>query len=202
MEWIFLLLALVVVIFGLGVLVVSRVHDRAIPPSRNTGSVVAPPEPRPPEVPPELVSEIDSIDITEVLEPEIEEPLVVEPEEIVKPRFRDRLSRARATLAGAFTSVRTRDGITAETWDDLEEALIGADVGVSLTMELLDEVRATVKAEKITDPSELLDRLKAQMLLRVDGLDRTLAFEELGGAPNVWLFVGVNGVGKTTTIGK
>jgi len=202
MEWIFLVLALAVVIFGLGVLLVSRARDRAVPPSRNTGTVVAPPEPPPPEVPPELISEIDGIDTTQVLEPEIEEPLVVEPEEIVKPRFRDRLSRARATLAGAFTSVRTRDGITADTWDDLEEALIGADVGVSLTMELLDEVRATVKADKITDPSELLDRLKGQMLLRVDGLDRTLAFEDLGGAPNVWLFVGVNGVGKTTTIGK
>jgi fused signal recognition particle receptor len=205
MEWIFLLLALVVVIFGVGVLLVSRLRDRAIPPGRDTGTVAAPPRPRPPQVPPESVEQIDDIDTFDVVEIhiEIDEPLLVEPtEEIVKPRFRDRLARARATLAGAFSSVRDRDAITAETWDDLEEALIGADVGVSLSMELLDELRDTVKAEKITDPSDLLDRLKAQMLQRVDGLDRSLAFEDLGGAPNVWLFVGVNGVGKTTTIGK
>jgi fused signal recognition particle receptor len=193
MEWIFLLLALVVVIFGFGVLLVSRARDRAIPPSRDTGTVAAPPRPRPPQVPPEVPAELVQ---------EIDEPALVEPEEIVKPRFRDRLARARATFAGAFSSVRDRDGITADTWDDLEEALITADVGVSLTTELLDELRETVKAEKITDPSELLDRLKAQMLTRVDGLDRSLAFQDLGGAPNVWLFVGVNGVGKTTTIGK
>jgi fused signal recognition particle receptor len=198
MEWIFLLLALVVLIGGVGVLVVSRLRDRAAPPARDTGTVVAPPRPRPPEVPPELVDEIDA------LEAEIDEPLLVEPEpeEIVKPRFRDRLARARATFTGAFTSVRGRDGITADTWDDLEEALISADVGVSLTMELLDELRETVKVDKITDPNELLDRLKVQMLGRLDGLDRSLTVADLDGGTNVWLFVGVNGVGKTTTIGK
>jgi fused signal recognition particle receptor len=75
-------------------------------------------------------------------------------------------------------------------------------VGVPLTMELLGELREAVKVDKITDPGELLDRLKAQMLGRLDGLDRSLTMADLEGAPNVWLFVGVNGVGKTTTIGK
>ncbi|MCU1345731.1 MAG: ftsY, partial [Acidimicrobiia bacterium] len=213
MEWIFLLLALVVVIFGVGVLLVSRVRDR-IPPGANTGTVAAPPRPRPPQVPPPspelveeidviaLVDDIDDIEVLEVVDLDIDEASLVEPEEIVKPRFRDRLARARATLAGAFSSVRGRDSITAETWDDLEEALISADVGVGLTMVLLDGLREVVKVDKITDPSELLDRLKAQMLVRVGGLERSLAFRDLGGAPNIWLFVGVNGVGKTTTIGK
>ena len=60
-----------------------------------------------------------------------------------------------------------------------------------------------MKAKEITDPDELLAALQADMKTRLAGADRTLHFEDRGGAgPNVWLFVGVNGVGKTTTIGK
>jgi fused signal recognition particle receptor len=61
-------------------------------------------------------------------------------------------------------------------------------------------VRATVADGGITDPGELIEALKAQIKADLAGADRALAFEP--GAPNVWLFVGVNGVGKTTTIGK
>jgi fused signal recognition particle receptor len=126
------------------------------------------------------------------------EPLVLE-----HPRFRDRLSKARATFAGAVTGVRGRVGITQETWDDLEEALLRADVGVRVTDELLGGLRGRVKSKDITDPDGLLAALQAEMKARLAGADRTLKLEQRGtGQPNVWLFVGVNGVGKTTTIGK
>ena len=99
--------------------------------------------------------------------------------------------------------MRGRAGITQETWDDLEEALLKADLGVRVTDELLDGLRGGVKAKEITTPDELLGALQAEMKSRLAGADRELKFEGRGpGQPDVWLFVGVNGVGKTTTIGK
>ena len=117
----------------------------------------------------------------------------------VKPSFRDRLAKARGTFSGYLGSIRSRK-VDAETWDELEEALIRADVGVAVTQQILDELRTTAKTEAITDPEILLDRLKSQLKALLASGDRTLRFEP--GAPNAWLFVGVNGVGKTTTIGK
>ena len=64
--------------------------------------------------------------------------------------FRDRLGKARGLLSGYLGSVRARDKIDEETWDELEEALIRADVGVGATTALLDQLRARVKAEGIT----------------------------------------------------
>jgi fused signal recognition particle receptor len=132
---------------------------------------------------------------------EIEEALA--PVEIVeRPRFRDRLTKARAAFSTAFTSVRSRQGIDEGTWEDLEDALLSADVGFNVTGDLLDGLRERVKAKEITEPEALLDALKGEMKDRLAGADRSLQFEAQPGSPNVWLFVGVNGVGKTTTIGK
>jgi fused signal recognition particle receptor len=100
-----------------------------------------------------------------------------------------------------FAGVRGRHVITAETWDDLEEALLLADVGIGVTTELLDGLRQQVKAKTITDPDQLLDALRDEMKARLAGSDRELRFDA-EARPNVWLFVGVNGVGKTTSIGK
>ncbi|HEU5085550.1 MAG TPA: signal recognition particle-docking protein FtsY [Acidimicrobiales bacterium] len=122
------------------------------------------------------------------------------PEPAVRPTFRDRLTKARSTFSSYLGSVLSRSDITEETWDELEEALIRADVGVALTTQLLDELRATVKERGITDPQALVDALKAELTAKLEQGDRSLHFEP--GSPNVWLFVGVNGVGKTTSIGK
>ena len=80
------------------------------------------------------------------------EPAVVEPP--VKPSFRDRLAKARGTFSGYLGSIRSRK-VDAETWDELEEALIRADVGVAVTQQILDELRTTAKAESITDPEHI-----------------------------------------------
>lgn len=98
-------------------------------------------------------------------------------------------------------SIRSRASIDTETWDELEEALIRADVGVTTTTTILERLRATASAEGITDPDVLLDALKEQLKADLAPGDRALHVDP-GGAPDVWLFVGVNGVGKTTTIGK
>jgi fused signal recognition particle receptor len=118
----------------------------------------------------------------------------------VRPRFRDRLGQARSLVSGYVGSVLSKSGIDAATWDDLEEALIRADVGVATTTAVLDDLRAQVKAEGIRTPQALVDALKEDLKNSMASAERGLRFEP--GAPNVWLFVGVNGVGKTTTIGK
>ncbi|HEU5150955.1 MAG TPA: signal recognition particle-docking protein FtsY [Iamia sp.] len=129
--------------------------------------------------------------------PPLETPPVVTP---VRPTFRDRLAKARGTVSGYWGSILSRSAIDAETWDDLEEALIRADVGVGPATDLLDAVRARVKEQGIESPEALLEAVKDEMKARLAVADRSLRFDE--GRTNVWLFVGVNGVGKTTTIGK
>ncbi len=109
------------------------------------------------------------------------------------------MGKARSLFSGYLGAVRSRGKITDETWDELEEALILADVGVETTASVLDDLRARVKKEGITDPEALLDALKVDLVSRLAG-ERALAFEP--DTLNVWLFVGVNGVGKTTTVGK
>ncbi len=134
-------------------------------------------------------------------EPEPEpEPEPETPAEPARPRFRDRLGKARGLFGGLIGAVRTRTKIDEETWEELEEALIRADVGVAATTALLDQLRARVKSEGITTADALVNALKEDLKKRLTMADRSLHLEP--GVPNVWLFVGVNGVGKTTTIGK
>jgi fused signal recognition particle receptor len=197
MEWIFLVLAIVVVAFGVGVLVVSRQRSRAGRPVTPTGAgpITAPPRRQP--VPDVEVEDLPAVEGAPVLE----EAPVIEP---VRPvSLRERMAKARSALTGAFAGVLGRSAITDETWDELEEALLRADVGVTVTDALIDDLKTRVKAKEITEPAALLDALQADMAERLAGADRSLRFEDGPvGSPNVWLFVGVNGVGKTTTIGK
>ncbi|CAB4323712.1 MAG: signal recognition particle-docking protein FtsY [Actinobacteria bacterium] len=217
-----LIIALVLVVLlgtGLG-LVVSRRRGRS--------GILEPPSPAPvrparttlvePEVPPASEPDAATVDVgtTEPAvesesEPESEAKLEPEPAPepqpepeprvIEKPRFRDRLSKARNALSGYMGAIGGRSKIDAETWDELEEALILADVGVNATQELLTHLRAQVKAQGLSTGEELLTALKAELTVRLTGFDRELHFSDAEG-PTVWLFVGVNGVGKTTTIGK
>ncbi|MCU0270176.1 MAG: signal recognition particle-docking protein FtsY [Acidimicrobiales bacterium] len=133
--------------------------------------------------------------------PAVEEP-EVEPEALtpVKPRFRDRLARARSTLAGYVGDLLGRDRIDEETWEELEEALIRADVGIEPTSALLERLRTRVRDEDLTDGEQLVEALKDELKSQLGGFDLDLVYAEQ--SPTVWLFVGVNGVGKTTTIGK
>ena len=196
MEWIFLLLAVAVLVFGVAVVLLNRRRQA----STSAALRPAPGPVAPPLKPDSGVTAVAARDIAggdlDVLEPVIEAP--------VKPAsLRDRLSKARSAFSGAFGSVLGRTSIDNDTWDDLEDALLRADVGLAVTDDLLGGLKARVKAKEITEPQALLDALQAEMVNRLEGSDRTLRFHENeAGRPNVWLFVGVNGVGKTTTIGK
>jgi len=200
MEWIYLALVVFVLVFGLGVLVLNRrrSHDLA---DERTSEIVRPPRPVV-EPRPHASSEPVDADVEPDSEAEVE-PEIVESEVYERPSFRSRMGKARSALTGAFVGIRTRAGITDESFDDLEEALLRADVGVRVTDELLSGLRARVKAKEITTPDALLDALRVEMTGRLQGADRELHLVPGdAGSPNVWLFVGVNGVGKTTTIGK
>ncbi|SVB04831.1 uncharacterized protein METZ01_LOCUS157685 [marine metagenome] len=113
--------------------------------------------------------------------------------------LRFRLSRARDAWSSQLASVRASEVVDECTWQDLGDALLLADVGVATADELLAEVRQRVGRDGVDDVDGVLGTLKAVLVDRLGGADRSLA---LGGQPSVWLFVGVNGVGKTTTIGK
>ena len=208
-EWLYLVLAIAVLVFGVGVLLASRqrsVPRDGAPRTRSVGPAEPPPRGRDggataittldPAAPADLDSPV-------VLEPgpavdvDDDVPVAVE-----KPSLRARMSKARSALAGAFLGIRARGGITSDTWDELEEALLKADVGVKVSDELLDGLKARVAAKDIADPDQLLAALQTEMVSRLGGADRSLRFDDAPGGPNVWLFVGVNGVGKTTTIGK
>ena len=118
------------------------------------------------------------------------------------PSFRDRLSRARGVFASATTGVLRRSAIDQSTWDELEEAMLRADLGVKVTTTLLDGLRARVKQREIADPTALIHALRSDMTTRLAGADRTLVFDLARGTPNIWMMVGVNGAGKTTSLAK
>jgi fused signal recognition particle receptor len=105
-------------------------------------------------------------------------------------------------FASATTGVLRRSAIDQSTWDELEEAMLRADLGVSVTTTLLDGLRARVKQREIADPAALIHALRSDMTLRLAGADRSLAFDLARGAPNIWMMVGVNGAGKTTSLAK
>jgi fused signal recognition particle receptor len=105
-------------------------------------------------------------------------------------------------FANATTGVLRRSAIDQSTWDELEEAMLRADLGVSVTTTLLDGLRARVKQREIADPAALIRALRNDMTSRLAGADRSLAFDLARGAPNIWMMVGVNGAGKTTSLAK
>ena len=107
---------------------------------------------------------------------------------------------------GLFNKVEqifvSRRKVDEEFFEELEESMIAADIGMATTMKLVEDLKYAAKKDRITDSEEIKERLKAairDILLR-DGA--TVGLREEGEAPLVYLFVGVNGVGKTTTIAK
>lgn len=125
---------------------------------------------------------------------------VVEVEEEVAS-VRERTGRTRSLFANAFASIRGKGRIDDSTWDELEETLLRADIGIGLTTKLLEPLRAAAKSGEIKTADDAINALRLGMTQQLSSNERSLRMDA-EVKPNVWLFVGVNGVGKTTTIGK
>jgi fused signal recognition particle receptor len=183
---ILLVLAVLTVVFGIGVVVFSRRRSTSVDAAPNDVVKVA--------------TEPHDVAAPDVAVPVVE-PLATAPVNATAS-VRDRLGKVRSSFAGALTSALTRSAITQETWDELEEALLRADLGVATTTRVLSPLRELVKAKKVVNPSDLRLALQTEMTAQIANTARELNFDSSLNAPNVWLVVGVNGAGKTTTIGK
>jgi fused signal recognition particle receptor len=191
-------LALVAIIGAVFFLAPRRKKPDDAPRTKESGPVVTPPQPE------ETVTE----DVPQPTPTPSEKPRAVPPPEpefpqaavAERPSLRDRLSRSRKflsdRLADAFHGVPDED-----TWDDVEAALIQADIGVELATKIVEDLKDKARERRV-NTSEDVRALLADELVTLFGrdLDRGLAFAPTG--TTVWLVVGVNGTGKTTTIGK
>jgi fused signal recognition particle receptor len=115
-------------------------------------------------------------------------------------RLRRRLASSNNGLARAFADLLSSDKLDADTWDDFETTLISADLGVGPTQELVDALRKKLGVEGIGDGARAKEVLREELIhLANPDLDRSL---NLSANPSVIIMVGVNGTGKTTTVGK
>ncbi|MGO9342716.1 MAG: signal recognition particle-docking protein FtsY [Acidimicrobiales bacterium] len=163
-----------------------------------------PPSPKPP-VPPVTEAPVSEVPEAPRAAPAAEAaplPQAAGPEAVAAPPdLRERMGKTRGTFSGYIRALRSRGSVDESTWEDLEEALLRADVGVKTTTDLIEDLRSRVRSGDLKGPEAVLEALKEDMRASLDAAGSVaLGFEQ--GAPNVWLFVGVNGVGKTTTIGK
>lgn len=118
-------------------------------------------------------------------------------------RLRGRLAKSNTMLGKGLLVLLSRERIDQDTWDEIEDTLLMADLGTDASLELVENLKKRVRVEGTKDPAQLKSLLREEMLALVDPtLDRSLRIESAPGKPAVVLVVGVNGVGKTTTVGK
>lgn len=119
-------------------------------------------------------------------------------------RLRGRLSRSQTTLGRGLFALLSRDTLDEETWEEVQDTLLQADMGVAATQELVERLRTRVRVDGVRSVSSLRPLLREELVTAigrdVDRSLRTVPHED--GRPAVVLVVGVNGTGKTTTCGK
>jgi fused signal recognition particle receptor len=152
---------------------------------------------------------LDEPSVVEVLpEPEaLEEPGIWEVE-VPEPskgrlrRLRERLARSNNALGKGLLSLLSRDDLDDATWDEVEEVLLTADLGVAATTQLMDRLRTRIQVEGARSADAVRALLREELLALIDpSVDRAVC-TKAAGRPAVILMVGVNGTGKTTTTGK
>ena len=157
------------------------------PPATQVDIAAAPPEVELEEV--ELVPEAPALD-----RPEAPESRLV--------RLRRRLAGSNSTLSRGLLLLITRDRIDEDTWEEFEATLITSDLGVAPTTELVDSLRNKLRVEGVSAPGEARAILRAELIKLVDPtMDRSINADRTD-QPAVVMVVGVNGTGKTTTVGK
>lgn len=201
----YLIIGLVVAIIVIGViggLVMSR-GQRAAPP---IGEQERPPAD--PDAPPQPVAE------SAATEPEPDAPeestgpptgVIERPEPAAGrlTRLRARLARSQSSLGRGLLTVLSRDGLDDDAWEEIEDTLLSADIGLAPTQELVERLRSRVRVEGVADEATARRLLREELVTTVGhDLERGLSSVGDDGQPGVILVVGVNGTGKTTTVGR
>lgn len=118
-------------------------------------------------------------------------------------RLRSRLARSQSTFGKGLLALLSRERLDEDTWEEIEDALLSADLGVTPTQQLVERLRTRARVEGVADAEAAHAMLREELVALVDPtLDRTLRTERHLERPAVVLVVGVNGTGKTTTVGK
>jgi fused signal recognition particle receptor len=144
----------------------------------------------------QVASDLTMFDVTA---PEVEKP---EAPQTRMARLRRRLAGSNSALSRGLLLLLSRDRVDEETWDDFEETLITSDLGVGPTAELVEKLRNVFRVEGVSDPTTARSILRAELIRLIDPtMDRSVAADRIE-LPAVILVVGVNGTGKTTTVGK
>lgn len=167
----------------------------------------------PPPEKPQLPSSEESVQGEAPVEPQPQpekqaEPATQEPPRIEKPsgrmaKLRSRLSKS-GVLGSALLSVLGKGDLSTSDWEEIEDNLLMADLGLDATEEVVSRLRKEVAADGTHDPQRVKEILRAALLEQVGpDMDRSINFSATDeNTPGVMLVVGVNGTGKTTTIGK
>ncbi|OON76379.1 signal recognition particle-docking protein FtsY [Streptomyces tsukubensis] len=225
MEIVILAVVIALVLIGAisGLVVSSR--KKKLPPSApsSTPTVTAPPaEPhvgeeaeKPSGESRRTIEEVELPDAAEATETPaaVEDPVVAEPPapqiEVPEPtagrlvRLRTRLSRSQNALGKGLLTLLSREHLDEDTWEEIEDTLLTADVGVTPTQELVERLRERVRVLGTRTPDELRALLREELVALVGPeFDRTVHTESGPGKPGIVMVVGVNGTGKTTTTGK
>ncbi|MET9690608.1 signal recognition particle-docking protein FtsY [Streptomyces sp. NPDC006514] len=221
-----LILAVVIALVAVGVisgLVVSSRKKKQLPPPAppSTPTITAPPaEPQvgedaveTAEEPRRTIEEVGLPEAAAPVEAPVAEPVPAAPAapeiEVPEPtagrlvRLRARLARSQNSLGKGLLTLLSREHLDEDTWEEIEETLLVADVGVVPTQELVDRLRERVKVLGTRTPADLRALLKEELLTLVGtDFDRVVKTESGEDTPGVIMVVGVNGTGKTTTTGK
>jgi len=184
----------VLVIAGVIVALVRRTPSRRV--ERSAAPQLSAPTTTPPaEAAPDSVAALEPSAVAAIETPE--------PSAGRLGRLRARLARSNSAVGKGLLALLTRDQLDQDTWDEVEETLLAADLGVAPTQELVAGLQRRTRAEGVQDAAGARALLRAELLALVDpSLDRSVATHVDEDRPAVVLVVGVNGTGKTTTTGK
>jgi fused signal recognition particle receptor len=223
METVILAVVIAVVVIGaLGGLVVGTRRKKQLPPPPPAApDLTAPPaEPHvgdeaetPRDEPRRTIEEVDlplvepepSAPVVEETAPLVEAPAIEVPEPTAGRlvRLRSRLSRSQNALGKGLLTLLSREHLDEDTWEEIEDTLLTADVGVLPTQELVERLRERVRVLGTRTPEELRALLREELLtLLVPEFDREVKTDSNLDTPGIVMVVGVNGTGKTTTTGK
>ena len=166
-------------------------------PAEQTPDALAPPA----EAPVEVVETVEETGVVEEPMPPVEKP---EGKKGRLQRLRERLSKSGNPFGKALFNILAKDHLSETDWEDVEDTLLLADVGAEASEQLVEQLRTDARVTGETDPTQLREALRGELLALVGtDVDRSLEAEKPGAKkPSVIIMVGVNGTGKTTTAGK